>query len=548
MGRGKKFVLASKFGGLRQAPSRLNGMATKPRPGYAWTMSESLAIHRILVANRGEIAIRVIRACRDLGLESVAIYSEADREALHVRFATYAYPVGEATATDSYLNIDRVLQAAHATKAGAIHPGYGFLSENSEFARRCENEGLIFIGPTAECMALVGDKARARQCAIDAGVPVVPGSPDPVENIAEAHHFADKLGYPIMLKAAAGGGGKGMRLVENDAELDRSFETASSEALSAFGNGRIYVEKAIVTPRHVEIQILADLHGNQVHLGERECTLQRRHQKVLEEAPSPVVDPELREKMGEAALMVATQAEYSNAGTVEFLLDSDREFYFIEVNARLQVEHPVTEVLTGIDLVAEQISLAQGKKLSFEQKDVEFRGHAIECRIYAEDPDNDFAPSPGVVKTLSIPGGPGIRDDSCLFEGYNVPIHYDPIVGKLIAWGDNRLTAIRRLQRALTEYKIRGVATTIPLFQRVLADSDFINANFDTGYLDRLLNGASEPTDSITDDCDSVTEVARLAAAVHIFLNEEHKAYRPLKAPGSPWKIAGRIAALDREP
>jgi acetyl-CoA carboxylase biotin carboxylase subunit len=548
MRRGKKFVLASKFGDLGQAPSKLNGMATKRRPGYAWTMSESLAIHRILVANRGEIAIRVIRACRDLGLESVAIYSEADREALHVRFATYAYPVGEATATDSYLNIDRVLQAAHATKADAIHPGYGFLSENSEFARRCEDEGLIFIGPTAECMALVGNKARARQCAIDAGVPVVPGSPDPVENIAEAQHFAEKIGYPIMLKAAAGGGGKGMRLVENDAELDRSFETASSEALSAFGNGRIYVEKAIVTPRHVEIQILADLHGNQVHLGERECTLQRRHQKVLEEAPSPVVNPELRKQMGEAALMVAMQAEYSNAGTVEFLLDSDRKFYFIEVNARLQVEHPVTELLTGIDLVAEQISLAQGKKLSFGQEDVEFRGHAIECRIYAEDPDNDFAPSPGVIKTLNIPSGPGIRDDSCLFEGYNVPIHYDPIVGKLIAWGADRLTAIRRLQRALTEYKIRGVATTIPLFQRVLADSDFINANFDTGYLDRLLNGASEPTGSITDDCDSITEVARLAAAVHIFLNEEHKAYRPLKAPGSPWKIAGRTAALDREP
>ena len=523
-------------------------MATKPRPGYAWTMSEGLAIHRILVANRGEIAIRVIRACRDLGLESVAIYSEIDREALHVRFATYAYPVGKATATDSYLNMDRVLQAAHATKADAIHPGYGFLSENSEFARRCEDEGLIFIGPTAKCMALVGDKARARQCAIDAGVPVVPGSPGPVESIEEARHFADKLGYPIMLKAAAGGGGKGMRLVEDDAELDRSFEAASSEALSAFGNGRIYVEKAIVAPRHVEIQILADLHGNQVHLGERECTLQRRHQKVLEEAPSPVVDSELREKMGAAALMVATQAEYSNAGTGEFLLDPDREFYFIEVNARLQVEHPVTELLTGVDLVAEQISLARGKKLSFGQKDIEFHGHAIECRIYAEDPDNDFAPSPGVVKALNIPGGPGIRDDSCLFEGYNVPIHYDPIVGKLIAWGSNRLTAIRRLQRALTEYKIRGVATPIPLFQRVLADSDFINANFDTGYLDRLLNGASEPADNITDDCDSITEVARLAAALHIFLNEEHKAYRPLKAPGSPWKIAGRTAALDREP
>ena len=510
-------------------------------------MKEDLIIRRILIANRGEIAIRVIRACRDLGLESVAIYSEVDREALHVRFATYAYPVGEATATESYLNMDRVLKAAHETGADAVHPGYGFLSENSEFARRCEDEGLIFIGPTAECMALVGDKARARQCAIDAGVPVVPGSPDPVGSAAEARRFADDLGYPIMLKAVAGGGGKGMRLVEDDSELDRAFEIAGSEALSAFGNGSIYVEKAIVTPRHIEIQILADLHGNQVYLGERECSLQRRHQKVLEEAPSPVVDAELREEMGAAALMVSAQAGYSNAGTVEFLVDAAQDFYFIEVNARLQVEHPVTELLTGVDLVTEQISLAQGEKLSFKQKDVVLRGHAIECRIYAEDPDNNFAPSPGVVDTLRIPSGPGIRDDSCLFEGYEVPIHYDPIVGKLIAWGADRPTAIRRLQRALAEYKIRGIATTIPLFQRVLADTNFINADFDTGYLDRLLNGTPEPTDSAAGDCNLIAEAARLAAALHVFLGEEEKAYRPPATVGSAWKFAGRAAGLDGE-
>lgn len=510
-------------------------------------MSKRSPIRRILVANRGEIAVRVIRACRDLGLESVAIYSEADREALHVRFATYAYPVGEAAASASYLNIDRVLQAAREAEADAVHPGYGFLSESPEFARRCEAEGLIFIGPTADCMALLGDKARARQVAIDAGVTVVPGSPDPVESAAAARRFADELGYPIMLKAAAGGGGKGMRLVNAGDELDRAFESAGSEARSAFGDGRIYVEKAIIAPRHVEIQILADLYGNQVHLGERECTLQRRHQKVLEEAPSPVVNQELREKMGAAALAVAAQAGYSNAGTVEFLLDAARNFYFIEVNARLQVEHPVTELLTGIDLVAEQISLAQGEKLSFEQQDIELRGHAIECRIYAEDPDNDFAPSPGVVEALRIPGGPGIRNDSCLFEGYEVPIHYDPIVGKLIAWGTDRPAAIRRLQRALEEYKVRGIATTIPLFQRVLADPDFINADFDTGYLDHFLNGAREPADSTGDDAGPIAEAARLAAAVHVFLSAEERAYRPPSTVSSPWKLAGRAAGLDHE-
>ena len=511
-------------------------------------MSSRNPIHRILVANRGEIAVRVIRACRDLGLESVAIYSDADREALHVRFATFAYHVGEAAASESYLNIDRVLQAARDSGADAVHPGYGFLSENPEFARRCENEGLIFIGPTADCMALVGDKAQARQVAVAAGVPVVPGSPDPVENAADARLVAAELGYPVMLKAAAGGGGKGMRFVDDEVDLDSAFETAGSEARSAFGDGRIYVEKAIVAPRHVEIQILADVHGNQVFLGERECTLQRRHQKVLEEAPSPVVGPQLREKMGAAALAVAAHANYSNAGTVEFLLDAEQNFYFIEVNARLQVEHPVTELLTGIDLVAEQISLAEGNVLSVAQGDVELHGHAIECRIYAEDPNNNFAPSPGVVEALRIPGGPGIRDDSCLFEGYEVPIHYDPIVGKLIAWGADRPAAIRRLQRALTEYKVRGIATTIPLFQRVLADPDFHNANLDTGYLDRLLNGARNGRNGAEDDDDPVAEAARVAAALHVFLREEERAYRPPSTETSPWKLAGRAAGLGDEP
>ncbi len=538
-------------------------MAGSPAPGYALTMGKR-RIRRILVANRGEIAVRVIRACRDLGLESVAIYSEADREALHVRFATYAYGIGPAPATESYLDIDRVLQVAHDAEADAVHPGYGFLSENPEFARRCEDEGFVFIGPTAECMALVGDKARARQAAAEAGVAVVPGTPDPVDTADEAAIVAEQLGYPVMIKAAAGGGGKGMRLVEGEEGLERAFETAKSEAASAFGDGRLYLEKAIVAPRHIEIQILADVHGNRVFLGERECTLQRRHQKVLEEAPSPIMDPELRERMGAAALAVAAQAGYSNAGTVEFLVDGERNFYFIEVNARLQVEHPVTELLTGVDLVAEQIALAEGAELSMTQDEVVLRGHAIECRIYAEDPDNNFAPSPGIVESLRIAGGPGIRDDSCLFEGYEVPIHYDPIVGKLIAWGTDRAAAIRRLQRALEEYKVRGIYTTIPLFQRVLADPLFLEADFDTGYLDRLLrvdpdeagggaqaeaiagrDGASTPAVADANDPEAITEAARMAAALHIFLTEEERAYRPPSTAASPWKLAGRSAGLN---
>ncbi len=500
------------------------------------------------MANRGEIAVRVIRACRDLRLESVAIYSEADREALHVRFADRAYLVGPAPATESYLNIDRVLEVAREAEVDAVHPGYGFLSENPEFARRCEEQGLIFIGPSADCMALVGDKARARQAAVEAGVPVVPGSPDPVDNATEARTVAAELGYPVMIKAAAGGGGKGMRLVHREEDLESSFETAGSEARSAFGDGRVYIEKAIETPRHIEIQILADTHGNQIYLGERECTLQRRHQKVLEEAPSPIMDPELRQRMGNAALAVAAHTGYTNAGTVEFLVDVKRDFYFIEVNARLQVEHPVTELLTGIDLVAEQISLAQGGVLSLSQDEVTLRGHAIECRIYAEDPYNNFAPSPGTVEALRIPGGPGIRDDSCLFEGYEVPIHYDPIVGKLIAWGADRPAAIRRLKRALEEYKVRGIATTIPLFQRVLADADFLNADFDTGYLDQLLNTATAAEGVPAEGEDAIAEAARLAAALHVFLTEEERAYKPPSTLASPWKLAGRAAGRDGTP
>ena len=503
-------------------------------------MTDSRRIRRILIANRGEIAVRVIRACRDLDLESVAVYSDADREALHVRFADAAFRLGPAPAPESYLAIDRILDAASAAGADAIHPGYGFLAENADFADACRDAGLIFIGPSPETMRLVGDKVAARAAAIAAGVPTIPGSPEPVEDTDEAARWGDDLGYPVMLKAAAGGGGKGMRQVYGADELASAFRAARSEATSAFGDGRVYVEKVIVEPRHVEVQILADLHGNRIHLGERECSLQRRHQKVLEEAPSPIVTPELRARMGQAALAMAEASGYTNAGTVEFLVDAARNFYFMEVNARLQVEHPVTEMLTGMDLVASQIALAEGVRLPWKQSEVALSGHAMECRIYAEDPARGFEPSPGTVEILRIPGGPGVRDDSCLFKGYEVPIHYDPLVAKLVTWGPNRDSAIRRMRRALEEYKIGGIATTIPLFLRVLDDPTFHVGEFTTAYLDRLLEddvaGAGivepggegdgepqrpEPEVEISDGEAEIREVAQLATALHAYLTEE---------------------------
>ncbi len=500
-------------------------------------------IRRILVANRGEIAVRVIRACRDLGIESVAVFSDADREALHVRYANCAHRLGPAAASDSYLRIDRLLKVATDAGADAVHPGYGFLAESPEFSRAVIDAGLTFVGPRPEVMAAVGDKNRARQIAVEAGVAIVPGSPEPVADAAEASRWADKLGYPVMLKAVAGGGGKGMRRVTEPAEIESALRGAASEATSAFGDGRVYIEKAILQPRHVEIQILCDEHGNKIHLGERECSLQRRHQKVVEEAPSPILDPELRQRMGEAALAIAEAAGYTNAGTVEFLLDRHRDFYFIEVNARLQVEHPVTEMITGIDLVAAQIAIAEGAPLAYEQEDVHIRGHALECRLYAEDPANNFAPAPGLVEGLRVPGGPGIRDDSALYEGYEVPIHYDPLISKLIAWGPDRACALRRMRRAMQEYKVVGIATTIPLFQRIVEEPDFIAGDFDTSYLDRLLSD-SDTLGPEHDRYGEIHDLAAMAAALHTFLREEARAYQIRSTATSTWKNAGRDASL----
>ena len=446
---------------------------------------------KILIANRGEIAVRVIGACRELGILSAAVYSEVDRVALHVLMADEAYPIGAAAATESYLNIAKILQVAKHCGADAIHPGYGFLSENAKFARACAGAGVKFIGPTAAAMEMMGSKTRARQEMEKAGVPFVPGTSRALESVQQAKEVAAKIGYPVMLKAAAGGGGKGMRLVQAAQELPAALEAAQSEAQRAFGDGEIYLEKAILNPRHIEMQVLADEYGNTVYLGERECSIQRRHQKVLEEAPSPLVDAALRRRMGEVAVRVAQAAGYHNAGTVEFLVDQAKNFYFLEMNTRLQVEHPVTELITGLDLVDLQIRIAAGEQLPFGQDDVLIRGHAIECRIYAEDADNNFFPSPGKIERLRTPEGPGIRLDNGVYAGWTVPIDYDPLLAKLIGYGQDRRQAISRLARALPEYFVDGIKTNLGLFRRILADDDFQSGKIDTGYLERLLG--SEP-------------------------------------------------------
>src|SRR5246127_5383103 len=467
---------------------------------------------KILIANRGEIAVRVIRACREMGIQSVAVYSDVDRAALHVRKADEAYPLGPPAAAESYLNIPKILAAAKRSGADAIHPGYGFLSENPRFAHACAEAGVKFIGPTAASMEMMGSKTRARQHMERAGVPFVPGTSRGVESVEEAARVAETVGYPVMLKAAAGGGGKGMRLVHSVDQLKSALEGAQSEAQRAFGDSEVYIEKAIINPRHIEMQVLADEHGNIVYLGERECSIQRRHQKVLEESPSPIVDAEMRRRMGEVAVRVAQAAGYTNAGTIEFLVDQQKNFYFLEMNTRLQVEHPVTELTTGLDLVHLQIRIAAGEKLPFRQEDVLLRGHAIECRIYAEDPDNNYFPSPGKITLLLLPSGPGIRRDSGMYEGWTVPMEYDPLLAKLIGYGTDRNQAIGRLTRALNEYFVGGIKTNIPLFRRILSNPEFRAAKIDTGFLDRLLKEKDQSADIQADA--QTTEVAVIAAGM----------------------------------
>ncbi|HTW58115.1 MAG TPA: acetyl-CoA carboxylase biotin carboxylase subunit [Terriglobales bacterium] len=468
---------------------------------------------KILIANRGEIAVRVIRACHEMGIAAVAVYSDVDRASLHVRKADEAYPIGTAAASESYLNIAKILDVAARSGADAIHPGYGFLSENAKFARACADARVKFIGPTAAAMDAMGSKTRARQAMERAGVPFVPGTSRGLESFEQAEEVAARIGYPVMLKAAAGGGGKGMRLVHTPQDLKSALDGARSEAERAFGDSEVYIEKAIVNPRHIEMQILADEHGNTVYLGERECSIQRRHQKVVEEAPSPIVDAEMRRRMGETAVRVAQAAAYTNAGTVEFLVDQEKHFYFLEMNTRLQVEHPVTELITGLDLVHLQIRIAAGEHLPFTQDDVQIRGHAIECRVYAEDPDNNYFPSPGKITLLLQPSGPGIRRDSGMYEGWTVPMDYDPLLAKLIGYGTDREQAISRLTRALNEYFVGGIKTNISLFRRILRDPDFRAARLDTGFLDRLFKQTeSAPANSEVQS--RVAEIAVIAAGM----------------------------------
>ena len=457
------------------------------------------SIRKILIANRGEIALRILRACRELGIATVAVYSDVDRAALHVLEADEVYRLGPAPATESYLRGDLIIDVAKKSGAQAIHPGYGFLSENASFAEACENAGIKFIGPPASAMRALGSKTLARQAADAAGMPRTPGSVKGLASLDEAYAVAEEIGYPVMLKAAAGGGGKGMRAVFSKSDLALAFSAAASEAERAFGSGEVYLEKLIERPRHIEIQVLADEHGNCVSLGERECSVQRRHQKVIEEAPSAVVDEDLRQRMGAAAVRLAKSAGYTNAGTVEFLVDEARNFYFLEMNTRLQVEHPVTELVTGLDLVHLQICIAQGEPLPFRQEDISLRGHAMECRVYAEDPDNGFFPSPGKITRLLQPGGPGIREDSGIYEGWVVPLDYDPMLSKLIAYAPTRETAIARLLRALDEYVIGGIRSNLGLFRRILSDADFKAARIDTGYLDRLLAESGAPAEVSSD-------------------------------------------------
>ena len=442
---------------------------------------------KVLIANRGEIAVRIIRACRDLGISPVAVYSEPDRAALHVRLADEAYLIGPAASTQSYLAVDRIIDAARRSGCDAVHPGYGFLSENPRLAEACSEAGIPMVGPCAASMKLMASKTGARSVLLKSGVPVVPGTYQSLSSLAEAVAEAERIGYPVMLKAVAGGGGKGMRLVRDATRLAADFEAASSEAINAFADPSLYLEKYIARPRHIEIQVIVDCHGNAVHLGERECSLQRRHQKVLEESPSPFLDQDLRERMGEAALRVARAAKYENAGTVEFLMDDSRNFYFLEMNTRLQVEHPVTEAVTGLDLVCEQFRIAAGECLSVRQDDIKQRGWALECRIYAEDPECNFLPSPGRILRLVEPHGPGIRVDSGVYEGWDVPIHYDPLIAKLVAYGLDRNQAIARMKRAIGEYRIDGIKTTLGFFAELLDDPDFVAGKLSTGFIDEFL-------------------------------------------------------------
>ena len=493
---------------------------------------------RVLIANRGEIAVRVIRALKETGITAIAVYSDADRESLHVRLADEAYRIGPPPSEESYLRIDTIVSVAKKVKADAIHPGYGFLAENEEFAAECEAKGVIFIGPPSHAIKTMGNKLVARKTATAAKVPIIPGTATATRSLKQAKAAARELGYPVMVKAAAGGGGKGMRIVRTDKELESSLRLTRGEAKAAFGNDELYIERYIARPRHIEIQLLADKQGNCVYLGERECSIQRRHQKVIEETPSVVVTPVMRKQMGEAAVRIAKAVGYTSAGTVEFIVDEKRDFYFLEMNTRLQVEHPVTELVTGIDIVKEQLRIATGEKLPFGQEQISPRGHAIECRIYAEDPYNSFLPSAGRIRRLRLPEGPGIRNDTGIYQGYEVSVYYDPLLAKLIVWANTRNEAMERARRALREYLIDGVATTIPFHKWILEQEEFEKGDIHADFIDAKFVGAT-PTEE-----EELLKAALISATLDVF-ERERKVYVPStnegKARGSAWKLYGRL-------
>lgn len=447
-------------------------------------------MNKMLIANRGEIAVRIIRACKEMNIKTVAVYSEVDKDALHTKLADEAICIGPANSKQSYLNIKNIIEAASITKADSIHPGFGFLSENSQFAKICEESNIKFIGPKSEVIDLLGNKSKAKELMKKEGIPVIPGSDGSIKDLKQAILISEKIGYPVLLKAAAGGGGKGIRIVNSFEELETNYNIVKQEAKNAFNDDEIYIEKYIKEPRHVEIQILADEHENVVHLGERDCTIQRNHQKILEETPSTIVDDKLRNKMGNIAIKVAKAANYTSCGTVEFLVDADKNFYFMEMNTRIQVEHPITEMRTGIDLVKEQIRIAAGEELKFKQKEIKFRGHSIECRINAENPNKNFRPSPGTINEINLPGGNGIRIDTAIYSGYTIPSNYDSMIAKIIAYGSNRNEAISKIKRALEELVVDGIDTNRDFLFDIIRNPNFIRGNFDTSFIEKeILKG-----------------------------------------------------------
>ncbi len=492
---------------------------------------------KILIANRSEIAVRIIRACHEMNIEAVAVYSDADRNALYVRMADEAYYLGQPQPSESYLNMDKIINIAKACHADAVHPGYGFLAENTEFARRVKDAGIAFIGPSPESVNAMGDKISARRLAKKAGVTIVPGTIDPVPDVQHAKKTAKDIGYPVMLKAVNGGGGKGMRLIEQAADMESAFERASSEALSAFGDGSLYIEKLIRNPRHIEFQLLGDKYGNVIHLNERECSIQRKHQKLIEESPSPVMTPEKRAKVGAMAVSAAKAAGYYNAGTIEFIMDEKGELYFMEMNTRLQVEHPVTELVTGIDIVKEQIRIADGQRLMYKQSDIALMGSAMECRIVAEDPLNGFAPTPGRIAYLREPQGDGVRVDSGVYEGFEIPGWYDSLIAKLQTHGKDRQEAIERMLRALSEYRIVGVSTAIPLYKWILKHERFVKGDINTGFLEQEMDGFSK-------EASPLWIMAAIASGISS-MNQNHSTeQRTQQADSSKWKTAGRMNSL----